>query len=116
MYFIPVYGCFLKTCFTKDKCLFNVDDTSRFGSLPLWAWAFAMRTKQDCFVSQARPPRLVLPGSSYKDKSELHACTLAAASKAWSMSAKRSSICSIPMLRRMVEGVMCCCSSSSGDI
>ena len=36
--------------------------------------------------------------------------------KAWSRSAIKSSMCSIPMLRRTVEGVMCCAASSSGDI
>ena len=31
---------------------------------PFRSYSFSMRTKQDCFVSQARPPSLVLPNSS----------------------------------------------------
>ena len=36
-------------------------------------------------------------------------------SKAWARSSMMSSMCSVPMLRRTVEGVMCCSASSSGE-
>ena len=37
-------------------------------------------------------------------------------SNACCRSSMMSSICSTPMLRRIVDGVMCCCANSSGDI
>ena len=48
--------------------------------------------------------------------SDLSSVELQIWSKAWLKSSMMSSMCSVPMLKRTVEGVMCCSANSSGLI
>jgi len=57
--------------------------------------------------------KLLTFSSSCFDRENLKFCQML--SSAWLMSAMRSSTCSVPMLRRMVDGLMCCSLSSSGE-